>query len=267
MATDTKPTPVLTGNLDIPVIENEIPAYRAISARAVGSLILGLCSVFCFTSLWFLLLVAASILFGWAAIRAIRRLPDIITGTGLAKTGIGLSVVFGITAITQVIVQDVMLAYEATQFTKMYVDVLKTQNVATAAWYLQSPEYRKERTPEVVVEEMKKQKNPSSGDVFASSTAEIRAILDRLKGPNQEIHYGGIETKLVDGLTQYANVLVELDGPTTPEHPETEQFALLQIIKVPGGGSLDWKVREIKFPYKPASAALMTEKKDDGHGH
>ncbi len=268
MAIDTKPTLGSTSDLDKPVIENEIPAYRAISARAVASLILGLGSVFCFTSLWFLLLVAGSVLFGWAAIRAIQRLPEIITGTGLARTGMGLGLVFGVSATTQIIAQDLLLTYEASQFAKMYVGVLKNESIALAAWYRQAPDVRKERTPEMLIEELRKApKNPSSGDLYATETAEISAIKQRLKAPNQEIHFSKIETKLVDGLTQYANALIDLDGPATAEYPDKEQFALLDMMKTPGSGPNDWRIRSIRYPYKPASSGLQTEKKDDGHGH
>ena len=267
MAIETKSALDLTSSLDRPVIENEIPAYRAISARAVSSLVLGLCSVFCFTSLWFLLVVAASVVFGWVALRAIRRLPDILTGSSLAKAGIGLGLVFGISATAQVFVQDIMLSYEASEFAKMYVDVLKTHPIADAIWYLQPPDYRKDRTPDQLVEELKKAKSPSTGDTYGTLTAEIRAIKDRIKEPNQEIHYSRLETKLADGLTSYANALVDLDGPATKDFPDTEQFALIEMVKGPNAGRNDWKVRSIKFPYKPASMALMTEKKDDGHGH
>jgi len=31
---------------------------------------------------------------------------------------------------------------------------------------------------------------------------------------------------------------------------------------------MDWRIRDIKYPYKPASGELQAErKKDDGHGH
>jgi len=267
VASDSKSAPRSINDLDTSVIENEIPAYRAVSAGAVTSLVLGLASVFCFTSLWFLTLVAASILFGWNALRTIRRLPDILTGTGLAKAGIGFGLIFGLTSVTQIVVQDVMLNYEAGEFAKMYVNVLKSEPLPLAAWYLQPPDYRKDKSPDEVVDEMKKTKNPSTPDAFGSQTKEIQAIKERLKEANQEIHFSKIESKLVDGLTQYANALVDLDGPGTKANPEKEQFALIDMIKTPGGGRLDWRIRSIRYPYEPATAGVQAERKDDGHGH
>jgi len=267
VASDSKSVPGSIKDIDSPVIENEIPAYRAVSAGAVTSLVLGLASVFCFTSLWFLFLVAASVLFGWNALRTIRRLPEILTGAGLAKAGIGFGLVFGLTSATQLVVEDVMLTYEASEFAKMYVNVLKSEPLPLAVWYLQSPDYRKDKSPEDVVAEMKTQKNPSTPNVFATQTVEIQAIKERLKEPNQEIRFSKIETKLVDGLTHYANALIDLDGPGTKGNPEKEQFALIDMIKTPGGGRKDWRIRTVKYPYIPASAGLQAERKDDGHGH
>ena len=267
MAIDSKSASGSIKDIDSPVIENEIPAYRAVSAGAVTSLVLGLSSVFCFTSLWFLMLVAASILFGWNALRTIRRLPDILTGTGLAKAGIGFASIFGVTSVTQIVVQDVMLNYEASEFAKRYVNILKSEPLPLAVWYLQSPDYRKDKSPDEVVDEMKKTKNPSTPDVFGSQTKEIQGIKERLKEDKQEIHFSKIESKLVDGLTQYANALVDLDGPGTTANPEKEQFALIEMIKTPGSGRLDWRIRSIKYPYEPASTGVQAEKKDDGHGH
>jgi hypothetical protein len=67
-------------------------------------------------------------------------------------------------------------------------------------------------------------------------------------------------------LTTYANALIELDGPGSTEFPEKEQFALFLLVK--GGDGDDWVVKEVKFPYTPASVAAIVEKKeDDGHGH
>ena len=245
------------------VIDNEFPAYRAISARAVVSVILGLASVFCFTSLWFLLLAAISVGFGWAALRAIKRVPDILTGSGLAKTGIGLALVFGLTALTRSVVEDVMLTYDAGRFSKGYVEILKSEPIAKAIWYKQSVAYRKEKTPDQLIEELKGSKSPGGGDHYSEEIAPIVAIKELLKKPKSAIHHTSIESKLVDGLTHYANALVDIDTP------DGEQFALLQMVKDPGSSFGDWRVREITFPYKPASTGVLQEKKadDDGHGH
>ena len=245
------------------VIENEFPTYRAVSARAVTSVILGMASVFCFTSLWFLLLAAVAVVFGWVALRTIKRLPEILTGSGLAKTGIGLALVFGLTALTRTVVENAVLTYGAGQFSKGYVEILKSQPLATALWYKQSTAYRKEKTPDQLIEELKGTKSPGGADQFSEESGPVLAIKEVLKKPNTEIHFSAIESNLVDGLTHYANALIDIDTP------DGEKFALLQLIKDPGSGFSDWRVREINFPYKPASTGVLQEKKegDDGHGH
>ena len=266
MATDSKTQ--LEPTSGMPVIENEIITYRAISARAVASLVLGLASVFCYTSLYFLLVAGAAVLFGLAAHRAIRRVPDILTGVGLANAGIGLAALFGGTSTAMVVVEDYRLTQEATRFSQNYAKVLKDGSIAEAAWYKQSADYRKEKSPDDVVADMRKQRNgPTGQNVFETETAEIKAIKERLAGPDRAIHFSRIENKVVEGLTHYANALLDLDGPADKDRP-AEEFALLEMIKRPGDGSGDWQVRAIRYPYKPASSGLQKEAKpDDGHGH
>lgn len=264
MAIDSQTQPQIgsPGDPGSSIIENEIPAYRAISARAVTSMVLGLASVFCFTSLWFLLVTAASVWFGWAALRAIKRMPDVLTGANLAKTGIGLGLVFGLSAVTRTVVENAMITYDAGQFAKKYVEVLKTGTPGEAVWYKQSPEFREEKTVEQAEAELKKTKNPTIPDVYAQETGPIVAIQELLKQPKSEIHYSAIESSLVDGLTHYANALIDIDTP------EGEKFALLELVKTPTGKFGDWRIREIIYPYRKASAQAQSDKKpDDGHGH
>ena len=263
MAIDSQPA--LEPARDSSVIENEIPAYRAISARAVTSVVLGLASVFCFTSLSFLLLVLVAVLFGWSALVAIRRYPEVLTGAGLARTGMALALLFGITASTRQLLEWWVLKREAGSFAAMYVDHLKKDSLATAAWYMQSVAYRKDKAPDAVLEEMRQVKTPPN--YFDSQTKDILNIKARLQEPNQEIHFARIESQLTDGLTQYANALVDLDGPANAKYP-AEEFALLELVKDPNAGRDDWKVRAIRYPYKPASLEVQPEHKDDdGHGH
>ncbi len=248
--------------LEASIIENEIPTYRAISARAVTSVVLGLASVFCFTSLWFLLITVASVWFGWAALRAIKRMPDILTGSSLAKAGIGLGLVFGLSAVTRAVAESAMISYDASQFAKKYTEILKTGSVGEAVWYKQAPEYREEKDAVESEKELRETKNPTTPDMYAQETGPIVAIKNILKDPKADIHYVKVETLLVDGLTQYANALLDIDTP------QGEQAALLELTKGPNGKFGDWRIREIRFPYRKESAMAMPDKKpDDGHGH
>ena len=85
MALDPQPRPVAST-----VIENEIPAYRAISPLAVLSLVLGLLSLLCFTDPSFLVVAALAVTAGLLADRKIQRMPDVLTGRRLAQAGVAL---------------------------------------------------------------------------------------------------------------------------------------------------------------------------------
>jgi hypothetical protein len=270
VAIDQTPSESATESKPIAAIENEFPTYRAISSLAIWSMVLGLASVFCFADLRFLLVVAGSVVTGWLAIRRIRKLPDVLTGIGYASVGIGLGVLFAATSVTQILVEDFMISRDASQFADHYVEIVKDKNqsMSMPVWYTQNTAYRKTKSPDEVVAELKKSKTPAAPDPYSEKTIALQQIKDRLKGEGETIRFSKIETKAVDGLSVYANVLLELDGPGSKEFPEKEQFALLQLFKAPDGGPDDWVVQDLKFPYTPASVLARIEKKtDDGHGH
>jgi hypothetical protein len=145
--------------------------------------------------------------------------------------------------------------------------VIKDKPVSVAIWYQQPTEARKRKSPDEIVEEIKKSKSPMTTDPYGDKSAGIQQIKDRLKVQGQAIHFSKIESKAIDGLTTYANVLLEIHGPESKEHPG-EQYALIQMVKYPNSGRKDWVVQDFKFPYTPASAVVsVPQKHDDGHGH
>jgi hypothetical protein len=252
----------------LPAIENEFPTYRAISSTAVLSLICGVASVFCYADLWFLLLVAASVLLGLYSIKKIRKFPDVLTGAGLARVGIGIGLLFGLTAVTRLVAEDITVKLDAGQFAKFYMGVIKDEPVSVALWFQQSPAYRKEKSPDDLVDELKKTKNPSAPNPYDENSQPILKIQERIAGGKGELHYSQIESKYVDGLTLYANALLEVHGPATKDSPE-EEYALVQMMKASDGGRRDWVVKAVMFPYTPKSMVAAAERKhdDDGHGH
>ena len=267
MAIDQTPSSSAPESPTVSAIENEFAAYRAISSGAILSLVLGLVSVFCYASLWFLAVVAASVVFGLISLRSIRRLPDVLTGTVFARIGIGIALLFGLTAVTQQVAEDVMANLDASRFAKHYVEVIKNEPVSMALWYQQQPDYRQSKSPDEIVDELKKSKGKSA-DPYKDRAGALLQIKERLQGKGESIRFARIETKVVNGLTVYANALLDLDGPGSKEFPEKEQFALLQMIKGPKAGKFDWVIEEVKFPYTPASAiATVKHADDDGHGH
>jgi len=268
VAIDQNPAPTPALSTDVPIIENELPAYRAISTAAVLSLVTGVGSVFCYADLWFLLLAAAAVLLGLSALKSIRRYPDVLTGSAIAKVGIGIALLFAATAITRLASTDVYLRIDAGRFAKFYATVIKDEPVSVALFYSQPPLYRKEKTPDDMIEEMKKARSPAAPDAYEEKAAPIVLMKKRLAGNGEAIRYDSIETRLIDGLTTYANALLILEGPGSAEFPEKEQHALISMVKGSDGGKLDWVVSDVKFPYKPKSAPLTVQKKDDdGHGH
>ena len=78
------------------VIENELPAYRAISRLAVFSLIFGFLALFSFAHWFFYLFAVLAIVAGIAANVTIKRYPDMLTGRGLASAGIAMGLIFGL---------------------------------------------------------------------------------------------------------------------------------------------------------------------------
>jgi len=268
VAIDDKPYHQTADPAEAAVIDNEFPAYRAISAGAILTLVLGIASVFCFADFWFLLVVAAAIAVGLLSIRKIRRLPDVLTGAVYARAGIGLALVFGLSAVTHQVASNYLIDIDAGRFARHYIEVIKSQPVNQSLWYKQPPDFRKTKKPDEIAEEVKNARNPMSPDNYGEQTASVVKIKERLKGPGESIRFARIESKAVDGLTVYANALLELDGPGTADTPK-EEFALIEMIKAPGAGPNDWIVKEVRFPYKPASAGAVVEKKghDDGHGH
>ncbi|WP_435006398.1 hypothetical protein P12x_003970 [Tundrisphaera lichenicola] len=268
MATDQSTTTGTKDPAETEVIENELPAYRAISAGSIVSVVLGVGSVFCFTDLWFLIVAAAGVLVGLLSIRKIRRFPEILTGSNYAKVGIGLSLVFALSSVTHEVASKFLIDHDASRFARQFTDVIKDQPVNMVLWYQQPVEYRKTKTPDEIAEEVKQTKNPMTADPYREKIASVTRIKQRLSGQGEQIRFAKIESKAVDGLTVYANALFELDGPGSPDFPEKEQFFLVEMMKNPGAQANDWIVREIRYPYKPASSFVNIVKPvDDGHGH
>src|SRR5260370_23072337 len=108
----------------VSAIENELPTYRAISPGAVVSLIFGILAVLSFASWYFLAFAAAAIVVGVLSGRKIQKMPDVLTGNGIAQAGIALGRIFGLTAVTIVTVQSALRERQAAAFGPAYEKVL-----------------------------------------------------------------------------------------------------------------------------------------------
>ncbi|WP_435022054.1 DUF4190 domain-containing protein [Tundrisphaera sp. TA3] len=266
MAIDPKQAagPVDTGPTSI--IENEIPTYRAISSAAVFSLLLGIASFLCFTHVGFIGVAIAAVLVGVLALRGIDRRSDVLTGSNLARVGITLGLVCGIAAFTSNVVQAMMLKRESTQFASDFVEVLKNEPMAVALWYHQPPGVRSDKKPDEVVEELKKAAQGPAGDAYATQSTPVLKIKEIVKAKG-DVHFEKIETSLYQGLTAYANALLEVHNPSAKDPAEKEAFARLRIRRDAANARNEWTVEELEYPYKPASYVEKVAAPDDGHGH
>ncbi len=272
MATEPN-APTLSTEPEAPVqaaIENEFATYRAISPSAVFSMILGLVSIFCYADLWFLTVAIGAIVVGLLARRRINRYPEILTGTGLTTVGIALGLVFGLSSVTRLVVQNVTVQIKAGQFARQYVEVIKNDSVARAIWYQQNPAFRAENDPEKVIGQLKSARPTPVGNPYLDRIRPIQDMKARLKEPGGDVKYSRIESSYLEGLKTTAFALLEVtpaqDSPT--KEPEYALLELVNDTQIKPDSVGPWYIRDLRFPYKPASAVAGPERKaDDGHGH
>jgi hypothetical protein len=255
-------------------IENELPTYRAISARAVLSVICGALAVCSFADPGFYVLSVLAVGLGLWAHRAISQRPDILTGRRLASTGIALGLVFGLASFTISSVQHFVWTKRAESFGKKYADVLKSASLGDVLWYNAQPGYRKDRTPAQMLEEHEKAaaREQRMMDPKLGGIAQLMMLRRRLASSNNEdvrfvrIEDVGSDTTAMD-MQIFALGLYEVEGPGNKEFPEKHQYAMALFKGKPNGRSYDWWTELVKFPYVPKSYVAATKPVDDGHGH
>jgi hypothetical protein len=264
----TVPKPAPAGPAE--VIENEIPAYRAIHRLAVFSLIFGVLSIFCFADYWFLICAALAVIAGALAERKIRQYSDVYTGRGLAQAGIAMGLIFSVAAGTTYATLRIILNRDANGFARVYLKVLQGGRLADAMWYHAPPQGRRAMNPEEILKKMYQgaSKNPMTEEAKFGPT---RKVLDILTKSNGKIRFAGIEGSGYENLERFAFALYELDWPNAPsDHPEVH-FALADIRSDHATGDKGWWVREFYYPYKPASHRFTPKPIDvegsPGHHH
>jgi len=247
------------------VIENEIPAYRAISPLAIASLLFGALSILSFAHGFFLISAALAVVLGLVADRKIGRFSDVLTGRGFAQAGIGLGLCFGLATVTTSAVQGYLRSNSASRFAADYARVLQDKTMEDALWYQAPPEGRKKKTSDQIVKEMKE--TMTEPGAFETQTASLRELKTRLeKDKDTKLRFSKIESHGVDGLSTFAAALLELAEPDA-KHAHGDEFAMVIMKADSIGGRYEWKVDEIKYPYKPATFVPTSKPVDDGHGH
>jgi hypothetical protein len=245
-------------------IENEIPAYRAISPHAVVGLICGVLAVISFASWYFLAFAVAAVLLGGYAIRSIRRYPDVLTGVNLAHAAIALGLIFGLSAVTTGSVQSIIRRVNASRFSNHMVGVLKTGSIADAVWYTTPLAYREGKTASEVYKEAKEQ---SRGPGMDNKMVPIENLKKRLGGTGQDIHFVKLEGVAAEDLDTVAAALLEVHGPPSADFPSEEENALMVMRGRNMNGQFRWVIESIHYPYKPDTYVAPAKPVDDGHGH
>jgi hypothetical protein len=253
-------------------IENQLPTYRAISNRAVFSVICGVLASFSLADLTFLLFSVLAVILGVLAHRAIKRSPDTLTGGRLANAGIALGLVFGLAVVTYTGLQFVILRREATRFGLEYAKVLKDGTFGDLLLLRESPDRRENQTG------ADKQKELDS--MKSRDRAMIEQRLTPLKNLNEVLAKGaqirflgvenqGVDESMIGAVYNFAALLYEIDGapPLPGQEAHAHQYALAIAKGRPKGRHYEWWVDDTRYPYAPASYVLESKPVDDGHGH
>jgi hypothetical protein len=255
-----------------PVIPNQLPAYRAISARAVLSVFFGILAIFSFAHWSFYVFSILAIGMGILANRAIQRYPDMLTGGSLAKAGITLGLIFGLVSGTYTGVQTLVRTRAAESFARKFVEIVKSPSEGDALWYSLHPVQRKDKTTTQVLQEFESAKTKERMMVD-QKTAPLRSLRKRLSSSKDEdIHFVKIQSVGLDEsrgaeVNLYAVALFEVEGPGNKEFPEKHQYAAAILKGTAKGRQYEWWVDDIKFPYNLQEIAPTAKPVDDGHGH
>jgi hypothetical protein len=250
-------------------IENEIPTYRAISPRAVLSVICGFLALFSLAHPFFYLFAILAVVLGFTADRNIQLYPDILTGRTLAQMGVGMGLIFGLAIFTVSTVQAYLVTRNANGFASFYGTLYKSSGLGEILWWGMHPSQRKSMTAEDVIQKLQTSKKAETAayDMRISGVRNLKKRLDSSK--DQELHFVKIEREGAEGLTHVALALFEVHGPPSKDFPQEREYALgfLKGISRSSGKGYDWWVDELVYPYKPQTADLPETPIDDGHGH
>lgn len=251
------------------VIENELPAYRAVSPSAVFALILGLMSLLSFASPYFLVFSALAIVFGYKAERTIKKYPDMYTGRGLAQAGLGLGLIFGLTSITVATVLGVLRANSAKAFAREMETVLKTGSAEQVVWFMQAPARREKLTPEKIIEELRgASRSAGAPSTFDTQYQSVKALKDAVSEPGADLHFVTLEKHGEIDLAMYATGYYEVHNPQAKKAEDKERYigAVFKAVKN-DKGRYEWWIDDLKFPYVPNTLVISEKPVDDGHGH
>lgn len=269
-------------------IENEIPSYRAINPLAVLSIVLAVLSILSFANSWFLLASLFGVILGALGIRQISSQPDVWTGSTLAKSGIALSLAFGISAFTVSSVQIFLIRQKAAHFAQTYlVKALNNPDINYALWYRLTPPERKFTKPLDTKDRFTDaSRGPESFRMSAGQVYGLHLLLER--DPKARVEFLRVEQAGYDGINPTALVLLKVHHAPDIEKKSQEQelqhqeskdlppieplmtvgdYAAVVLLADSLTSSDAWWVSQYIYPYEPDSYVQAAEPVDDGHGH
>jgi Domain of unknown function (DUF4190) len=249
-------------------IENELPTYRAICNRAIFSAICGILASFSFANLIFLIFAVLAVVLGVTANLAIKRRPDVLTGTRLANFGIALGLIFGLTVTTYTGIQNYILGREASKFALVYAKVLKDGSLGDALLY-RDPQAAREKSTAAEREKEYHSMRAREKMMVEQKMAPLLNLRKAVAPKDAHLHFVDIEAKGVDeeragGVYYYATALYEVEKPGASG---TSQYALALFKGQQKGRHFDWWVENVLYPYTPKSYHGAAKPIDDGHGH
>jgi hypothetical protein len=273
VATDQK-TSIVAAEFDSTgsPIENELPAYRAISKAAVLSVLCGALSICSFAHPFFYLFGLVAVVLGFWANLSIKRYPDMITGSRLANAGVALGIVFSLTAVTVSSVQTYIRTRSAARFARAYAKTLEEPSQAKALWYNLPPLQRQKKSPTEMMQEFDAAKGKERMAIDQRTMGLTKLRRQLASSPNTDVHFVRIENVGEDDthgaeLNIFATALFEVHGAASTAVSEKERFALGVLKARPKGRQYEWWVEDLIFPYTPRSYVAPEKPADDGHGH
>jgi hypothetical protein len=266
VATDHKTSSLLTDAPTSSAIENELPTYRALSSRAILSIIFGVLALLSMAHPFFYLFAVLAVVLGLTADRNIQRFPDMLTGRRLAQTGAAMGLVFGLGIATVSTVQGVIRSRNASGFATYYAKTLKDGSLADTMWLGMAPGMRKGMTVDDVMQKMQSSKKQDQA-MMDMKIGPLKTLKRRLASKDQDIHFVKLEGEADEGTNLVALALLEVHGPESKEFPNKEEYVLAIMKGSSVDGAYEWWVEDVKYPYTPATAVIQQKPADDGHGH
>jgi hypothetical protein len=271
VAIDQNHPPASAPQVSASAIENELPAYRAVSKAAIFSLIFGILALLSFANTMFIAAAVIAVALGLSAERKIQRHPDTWTGRGLARLGTALGLIFGLSALSIGIVQSQIRHREAEKFARALPDVLKNGSIEQFLYYKVPPSTRETKSEAEVMEQVQKSRpDPNNAQAIMKDRYQLGPIVelkDRLALPNETFRFEKIEKDGVEGLTPWAAALYKIEGPGNQNYPKKEEYTLLIIKQDPSSPRAGWWIDHVAYPYQPSSYVPPVKVPDDGHGH